>query len=97
MNKQANLESEYNRADSSLSQRILKQAQSAMNLATGEAFNDLLSWLLFNDIEIDPCFETIEDFIDLLNVLTFQEEYDDEVSSVFNLYYLKKEWSKWIK
>ena len=75
MNAQAQQESEYNRGESNLSQRIIKQANSTMSLSVGQSFNDLLCWMLFNELEVDT--ELAINYVNLLNVLTNDVQMDD--------------------
>jgi hypothetical protein len=75
LNAQAQQESEYNRGESNLSQRIIKQANSTMSLSVGQSFNDLLCWMLFNELEVDT--ELAINYVNLLNVLTNDVQMDD--------------------
>lgn len=83
MNAQAQQESEYDRGASSLSAQIVKQAASTMSLSSGQCFNDLLCWMLFNELEVDA--DLAINYVNLLNVLTndvqITEDYEDMIVS----------------
>ncbi len=77
---QAQKESAYSCVTPSLTERVMKQANSSLSLSGGQAFNDLLVWLLFNDLEIDEIVGNPADYTNLLNTLvdcSFQEEVDE--------------------
>lgn len=62
-----------------MSAQIVKQATSTMSLSGGQCFNDLLCWMLFNDLEVDA--DLAINYVNLLNVLTndvqITEDYED--------------------
>ena len=46
-----------------------------MSLSVGQSFNDLLCWMLFNELEVDT--ELAINYVNLLNVLTNDVQMDD--------------------
>jgi len=79
LTEQAQAESAYNCVTPSLSEKIMKKAHSSPSLSGGQAFNDLLVWLLFNDLEIDEIVGNPANYTNLLNTLV-DCGFEDEVS-----------------